>query len=90
MEAYKDLKQVNTQLFTISGFQISACELAFGLLTSSSPYTFDTGVEYLFEFVINSTKLGENELTVGIEFPAEYGDLRLSSIECIMDSNATC
>ena len=27
---------------------------------------------------------------MGIEFPGEYGDLRLSSIQCSMDTNATC
>ena len=42
VEAYRNLKQFNTQVYSISGFQVSACLMQFGLLTSTSPYTHDT------------------------------------------------
>lgn len=55
VEAYKDLKQANTQVFTIQNFEMASCRLNFGFISGTSPYTHDTEVTYIFEFVINST-----------------------------------
>lgn len=48
VEAYKDLKQVNTQLYSIPNFEIASCRLNFGIISMTSPYTHDTEVTYIF------------------------------------------
>lgn len=48
VEAYKDLKQANTQLFIIPGFEMASCLFSFGIMLLTSPYTYDTEVIYTF------------------------------------------
>jgi hypothetical protein len=91
VEAYSNLKQVNTQVFSISNFQVQTCPFTFMLVSVSSVYTYDTSVTYIFQFSINSTKsTAYNSLTVGIGFPGSYGDIRFNNMVCSMDSNASC
>ena len=48
IQVYNDLKQVNTEIYTIPGLEISSCNLPVGILTTTSPYIYDTGVTYKF------------------------------------------
>jgi hypothetical protein len=39
VEAYSNLKQVNSQIYTIPNFEMATCRLSFGIISATSPYT---------------------------------------------------